>query len=506
MKKSTVTFIITAVGAALAALIGVQIYWAYSAYQLSEKELASKVKDALVTTSNELNEKLVCFELFSKTRINSHEGFYIGKQKWENDMFLQDKHPDTIPMFYADANQYLPFEWRNLMFGSPVDVKMVLKFEYLMDDTGALQASANKLENVTLQNYRDAFSEHKPVEEIFPPKLCDSLLKKNLNTAGIHENFRFGFVRSDLNKVEYTNDPKDSVAIVSSPFKVLVTNSAYFSQPYELRIVFDNYTQLILAGIRKLLIASALVITILLIAFYLFARIILKQRKLSELKTDFINNMTHEFKTPLTNISLALENIASNRSVRNESEEKVMKIIGHETERLRENVDRILQVARFEKENLHLSMEQVDLHQLIHKTISAFHLNGNGTSINCNFQAANPIVKADETLLFNAIYNIIDNGINYNSGIPKITISTGSQREGVMIKIKDNGIGISAQHQKKIFENFYRVPQGNLHDVKGYGLGLSYVKLIVNAHNGEVGVTSQPGHGSEFEIFIPSAS
>jgi two-component system phosphate regulon sensor histidine kinase PhoR len=262
---------------------------------------------------------------------------------------------------------------------------------------------------------------------------------------------------------------------------------------------------MILAGIRKLLVASAIVIVTLLIAFYLFARIILRQRKLSELKNDFINNMTHEFKTPLTNISLALENLASNKSAHHPGEEKVLKIIGHETERLRENVDRILQVARFERETLHLSLEETDVHQLIHKTVAAFEpvINGNGTMIQCDLKADNPVVKADETLLFNAIYNVIDNGISYNAGKPVITITTGSQRNGVFIKIKDNGIGISTAHQKKIFENFYRVPQGNLHDVKGYGLGLSYVKLIVNAHSGAVEVNSQPGQGSEFKIFIP---
>ena len=506
MKKSTVTLIITGVGLALAALTGVQIYWAYSAWHLREKEFASKVKDAMLVTTSEMNKELTCFELFSKTTINGHEGFYIGKQKWENDQFIQNG-VDTIPMFYANADENLPFEWRNLMFGSPVDVKMVLTFTYLMGEKNTAAASGNPLEDVTLQNYRDAFSEKKPIEKIFSPQLCDSLLKKNLAAASIFDTYHFGFVRSDLGKVEYAQNKKDGAALLHAAFHVPLTNSAYFSQPYELRMVFDNYSQVILSGMRKLLIASALVILILLVAFYLFARIILRQRKLSELKTDFINNMTHEFKTPLTNITLALENMASNSFTRNVQEEKVLKIIGHETERLRENVDRILQVARFEKEKLHLSLEQIDIHQLIHKTVSAFdpELNGNGTVIQCHFQADNPVVKGDETLLFNALYNVIDNGINYNSSKPVITITTGSHREGVVIKIKDNGIGISEHHQKKIFENFYRVPHGNVHDVKGYGLGLSYVKLIVDAHRGEVDVSSQPGHGSEFEIFIPAA-
>ncbi|CAN5591016.1 HAMP domain-containing sensor histidine kinase [soil metagenome] len=509
MKKSTVTLIISCVGIALAALIGVQIYWAYSAYRLTEKEFNSKVKDAMLATTDELNKQLACFELFSKTKINSHEGFYMVKQKWEHDQFLDDdkSHPDTIPMFYANANQNIPFEWSNLMVGSPVNVSMVLTFNYLTEDGIAAGASGNKLEKITLKNYRDAFSENIPIEKRFSPQLTDSLLKKNLNAASISDNFQFAFVRSDLNKIEFTKDMKDSTALLRSALKVPLTNSAYFSQPYELRVSFLNYSQLILAGIKRLLIASVFIVFILLVSFYLFARIILKQRKLSEMKNDFINNMTHEFKTPLTNISLALENIASNKPGAGIRDEKVLKIIGHETERLRENVDRILQVARFEKEKLHLSLEKIDLHQLIHKTVSAFEpvINGNGTLISCKLEAADPLINADETLLFNALYNVIDNGINYNSCKADILISTASSQEGVVIRIKDNGIGISSQHQKKIFENFYRVPQGNLHDVKGYGLGLSYVKIIVDAHRGKVGVNSQLGEGSEFEIYIPAA-
>ncbi len=508
MKKSTVTLIISGVGIALAALIGVQIYWAYSAYRLTEKEFNSKVKDAMLATTGELNRQLACFELFSKTRINSHEGFYMVKQKWDHDQFLDNtkSRPDTIPMFYADANQHLPFEWPNLMFGSPVNVSMVLTFNYLTEDRIVPGATANKLEKITLKNYRDAFSENIPIEKKFSPELTDSLLKKNLNAASISDKFQFAFVRSDINKVEYSKNLNDSAALLRSPLKVPLTNSEYFSQPYELHVVFDNYSQLILAGIRKLLVASVFIVFILLISFYLFARIILKQRKLSEMKNDFINNMTHEFKTPLTNISLALENIASNKSGAGIRDERILKIIGHETERLRENVDRILQVARFEKEKLHLSLEKIDLHQLIQKTVSAFEpvINGNGTTIACNLEAADPVIKADETLLFNALYNVIDNGINYNSCNPDIRISTASSQDGVVIRIRDNGIGISAQHQKKIFENFYRVPQGNLHDVKGYGLGLSYVKIIVDAHKGRVGVSSQLGQGSEFEIYIPA--
>jgi len=507
ISHSRTMLIIFVVGFALAGLISVQIYWAYHAYHLTEKEFASDVKEAMNKTVADINTRLTCFEAFSKVRISGGEGIYMIKQKCNHDKFLSDAQnpPDTIPMFYDSGNE-ASFKWNNMMFIHPVNMNVVMQFQYILNEQDSANTFSNTFEKVTFRNFRDAFSKGKSIEQRYDPHLIDTLLRENLNSFSIDEHFHFGYIgTSDQGKSIFLYDNNDTLALQKSPFRMLLTPTKYFSRPYDLSVVFDNYTKVILTGILRLLVISVLIISILLVSFYLFVRIILKQRRLSELKNDFINNLTHEFKTPLTNISLAIENIAEKKISNGSAQESMLKIIGQEAERLRENVERILQIARFEKERLHLTIDQIDLHQLIQKTVSAFDsvFTGQQVAFSYRFQASQAIIDADEMHFFNVLYNLIDNGIKYNSGKPEIEITTKNFKKGILITVKDNGSGVPADQQKKIFEKFYRVTKGNLHDVKGYGLGLSYVKLVAESHLGYINVRSQPGQGSEFEVYIP---
>jgi two-component system phosphate regulon sensor histidine kinase PhoR len=504
---SKTILIIFIVGFALAGLIGVQIFWAYHAYHLTEKEFASDVKEAMKKTVDEINTQITCFETFSKVSINRNEGFYMIRQKCDHDKFLDasENPADTIPMFYDTENENY-FKWNNIMFSKPINVSMVFQFQYILNDYDSSLAFTNTFEKITHRNFRDAFSDGKPIEARYNPLNMDSALKINMNSFGIDEKYHFGYINNSKNKATYLYKYEDTLALQRSSFRTLLTPSKYFSRPFDLSLVFDNYSNMILASIRKLLITSILIISILLISFYLFVRIILKQRRISELKNDFINNMTHEFKTPLTNISLAVEYFSERKLSNGKTEDGMMKIIGQETERLRENVERILQIARFEKEKLHLTIDQIEVHQLIRKVVSAFDsiFPEDGIIFHCNFWATNSIIHVDETHLFNVLYNLVDNGVKYNINKPEIEITTRDFKKGILITIKDNGIGISTNHQKKIFEKFFRVSGGNIHDVKGYGLGLSYIKLVMDSHLGHVTVKSQVGQGSEFEIYFPN--
>ena len=305
----------------------------------------------------------------------------------------------------------------------------------------------------------------------------------------------------------YTQNTGNAAALLASLFKTSIT-PRYFSRPFDLSIIFNDYSSLIFATFKKLLGASITIVFILMVSFFIFVRMILRQRRLSELKNDFINNMTHEFKTPLTNISLAVESMTEQKMLKDEKGEKMIKIVGQESERLRENIERILQISRYEKEKPHLTIDKIDVHQLIQKVIAVFdpHFIENEIQFHSRLSATKNYINVDEMHFFNILFNIIDNAIKYNTSKPVISITTQDSQHGIILTIKDNGIGISLNDQKNIFEKFYRVQQGNLHDVKGYGLGLSYVKLIVESHSGQIKVRSQPGQGSEFEIFIPDNS
>jgi two-component system phosphate regulon sensor histidine kinase PhoR len=507
MEFKRVKLIIGLVSVALLSLITIQVFWAYSSYRMSEKNITSRSLDAMKKTAEAANEKITCFELFSKIPINPYEGFYMVRQKWNKDKFITNDSNalDTVPMYFANAEGDFPFRWGSIKFQYPIDLEMVLKFHYLFDDTVAAKTERNIPEGVNLRNYRDKLSDNIPIAERYDTLLIDSVLRLELSNNSIGDKFHFGFIRNNRHKVEYVNAGADIKKLAVSPFHVQLTNNKYFSQPYDLVLYFENYSSMLLAGIRTVLIISFIITAILLVSFYLFIRVIYRQRKLSELKNDFINNMTHEFKTPLANISVALETLAEKHEAEKEPASKLYKILGQESERLRENIEKILQVARFEKEKINLSFEKLDIHNVIQKAASSFEpvLEGRKAEVTFDFNASKPVVEADETHLINIICNLIDNSIKYSSNGLQLNIRTENFREGVMFSVKDNGEGIPKEAQKKIFEKFYRANNSDVHTVKGFGLGLTYVKTIVDSHKGKIIVRSQLNTGSEFQVYLP---
>jgi two-component system phosphate regulon sensor histidine kinase PhoR len=425
----------------------------------------------------------------------------------DSELFIRDANAmDTVPMYSAYTNEYFPFRYSDLKFRTAMNLEVVLKFEYLFDDTIVLPSVHNPPDDINVTNFREKFSGKEPITVRYDTLLLDTTLKSQLNEYSFHDKFHFGYVRSDNDKMAFNSAGANKNALLKSPLRVRLTRDKYFSQPHDLVMYLDNYQYFLLSSIRTQLIISGIVIIILVISFYLFARIIYKQRKLSEMKNDFINNMTHEFKTPLANISVAMETLAQQSASENEPNSKVYKILGQETERLRENIEKILQVARFEKEKIHLSFEKLDLHSVIQKAASSFEpvLEGRKAELKFDFNASSHIIEADETHLINIICNLIDNSIKYSTNGLQLLIKTENFRDGIMFSVKDNGAGISKESQKRIFERFYRANgSSDVHTVKGFGLGLSYVKTIVDSHQGKIIVRSLPNIGSEFQIYLP---
>jgi len=224
------------------------------------------------------------------------------------------------------------------------------------------------------------------------------------------------------------------------------------------------------------------------------------------MKTDFINNMTHEFKTPIATISLAADSITSPMISGNASKvNRFADIIKQENKRMLSQVEKVLQMAKFDNENLKLKVTELDIHGLIEEAVSNVSLqveqrNGHVSTL---LEAKNPIIMGDKTHISSMIHNLLDNANKYSPKNPTISVSTRNVRNGVEVIVTDKGIGMTSEAKKHIFDKFYRVHTGNLHDVKGFGLGLSYVKALMTAHNGTVNVQSELGKGSTFSLYFP---
>ncbi len=251
---------------------------------------------------------------------------------------------------------------------------------------------------------------------------------------------------------------------------------------------------------------SSSIILVIIIFFAYTITVILKQKRLSEIKNDFINNITHEFKTPISTISLSAD-VLLGKNIINEPERlsNYANIIKEENNRLKNQVDKVLQLATLEEDKLKLENEDIDLHELIQSSIKSFGLimkERNG-EITCELNADKYIFNGDRIHVTNTIHNLIDNAIKYTPENPKVVVGTSYHKGWIEISVKDNGLGIPVDGQKYIFDKFYRAPTDNVHDVKGFGLGLNYVKTIVEAYNGSVKLISKEREGSTFVIKLP---
>ncbi len=342
------------------------------------------------------------------------------------------------------------------------------------------------------------------VNDMINPTMLDLYLREELNRRNVQSDFEYGIYDCSSEDMIYTRyvefDGKaDPEMAAAATFPELQRDDYYFG------VYFPGKDSQVLAEMGIWIFSSfATLVVIIFFGYTLF--VILKQKRLSEIQTDFINNMTHEFKTPISTISISSE-VLKDPSIINTPERLLnyATIIQNESNRLSNQVERVLQMATLEKEDLGLKKETVDLHELVSRAIEAvkISLKERKGEISCTLKATKSEIVADKLHLTNIIFNLLDNAIKYCQQSPAINLITTNKANGIELCIADNGIGIASGHQKRIFERFFRVSTGNVHDVKGFGLGLNYVNVITQAHDGEVSVESNLGQGSKFRIYLP---
>jgi two-component system phosphate regulon sensor histidine kinase PhoR len=347
---------------------------------------------------------------------------------------------------------------------------------------------------------------NKAIETKITAGLLDTLLKQAFANKGIVIDYEFGVYSPDRSKIVLEKTGKYHDELLLTRYSFPLFSGATISTRDLLQIYFPDESRYNLQSLWIMMILSLLIVLTIISAFSYSVFTIIRQRKLSELKNDFINNMTHEFKTPISTISLACQALSDKDIPRsNEMYADYIQIIGDENYRLGEMAEKILQTAILEKGNLHLRAEAIDIHTLISDAIHriAIQIEIRDGVVTQSFKAQHPLIKADKVHLSNVIFNLLDNANKYSPRKPQILVSTADAENGVFISIEDKGMGISKANLKRIFEKLYRVPTGDVHNVKGFGLGLSYVKFIVEKHGGSITVDSEPGKGSTFTLFLP---
>jgi two-component system, OmpR family, phosphate regulon sensor histidine kinase PhoR len=332
--------------------------------------------------------------------------------------------------------------------------------------------------------------------------LLEFLLRSEFEKRNIKVDFEYGVYDCTSEKMRYGDYVPLQTAKEKVTSKKLPTWNHY---AYYFGVQFPNREGNLInqMGIWSF---SSFVLLVVIVFFGYTLFVILKQKRLSEIQKDFINNMTHEFKTPISTIAVSTE-VLKDPNIIHQPERLLnyTTIIEKENTRLRQQVERVLQMARLDKEDIGLKKELVDVHHIIQEAIrnSAAALHEKNGSISCELKATRHSVEADKLHLTNVLYNLIDNAIKYCKVSPQIVISTSDVHKNLLIEIEDNGIGISPDNQKRVFQKFYRVPTGNVHDVKGFGIGLNYVKSIIETHKGYVRLESELGRGSTFKICLP---
>ena len=335
----------------------------------------------------------------------------------------------------------------------------------------------------------------------------DSFFNHFMNLYGIHIEYYFEVKPATVTTVDVVDFSKNFPSNQSGSYQACVVDESD-KNISDLKLVFPGMKQFILAEMGVPFITSVILILVVLVISWRTILSLMKEKKIAEHTTDFLNNMTHEFKTPLTNIALAGKMMVKDSSIHEEEKIKHYSgIILKENEKLRLQVEQVLSMTALERGEIPLQKTELDIHQLIQDALKCINIqieNRHG-ELKLKLDAERFVVMGDKSHLTNALCNLIDNAIKYSKNKPELIIQTSNSGDNLIVVVTDKGIGIEKEYQKKVFDKFFRVPTGDVHDVKGFGLGLAYIKKIVELHGGTIELQSEKNIGTTFTVTLPNA-
>lgn len=526
-----------------------QVKWIMNDFHVKQQQFNQRVNDAMISVVDKLETREAYHVVTNRlVTLNNDSIFSLLREKSiftePQELAAPDEPPvppdienitPPLPPEYADPLDDEMFDEIKMeirhMGGRKVTIRhknhiitiddSLKKTEYTDDDMNRIEQERvlidkqrekvdlklKRLQDVMTNMAFEFVSDDRDISKRISYNQLDTLLGTELQNKGICLKYNFGVTESNTDSLLLSNNKNVADLILKSPYKVDLFPNDLFSKPVYLALHFPQSLQFVLSTMWLMLVSSGLFIAVMVMGFVYTIYMMLRQKKLSDIKNDFINNMTHEFKTPIATISLASDAVTNPKILENrESVARYINIIKEENQRMHKQVETILQMALLDKKNFKINKEEVEMHSLIEKTVEQMKLQveaKNGTIV-AELNAKNHVITGDRDLLLNTISNLIDNAIKYSPQNPQIKICTRDVDKYISVTVEDNGIGMSREVQKNIFEKFYRAAGGNIHDVKGFGLGLSFVKAIAIAHNGDIKVLkSEPGKGTIMELLLP---
>lgn len=513
-------FIIVLMSISLIGIIAVQLYWINNAVESKKEQFKNDVQKSLGRVAERINEKEERLIEIQIQDIIEHKAI-ADQAQIKNYLFQQiDTANNTKISFGAtvlEENFEIPLDFlddEKIIFTRITGKKDFFQSKFIKSPDNIFNTEdiarfsflsrMKSLEKSQFSEIMKDFKRVNPLNQRVSNRELNATIKEELEKNNIHLDFKYGV---------YTNEGL-ATKLKSGYYTINIDESYEYpllfdsenNPEYNLFVTFPSKNEHILSGISSILLLSLFFIFVIIIAFSSSLYQLIKQKKISEIKTDFINNMTHEFKTPIATINLALDSI-KNPKIIGDSEKvlRYVKMIRDENKRMHTQVENVLRISRLEKNQLTISKDTIDVNDIIDDAINHVSLliDDRGGSIEKHFQAITSEISGNEFHLLNVIVNMLENAIKYSSEAPKIDVYTESTNKFFIIKIKDEGIGMGKAAQKMAFDKFYREQKGNIHDVKGHGLGLAYVKEIVEKHHGTVFVESEKGKGSIFTVKLP---
>ena len=548
------------VALALALVTGFQVYWLKDTYNRERQALTVKTNglfnEMVRAMQDSALQARIPFRLVKdstqKKKVNVNQVTRTRPQPAEKDIRIarvaaalqhQTKQQDSVPV---PGNIVITFHSDNITFNSmdksffdslsPDKIQKIVvdRRKSLKDSAGALafrvldslklfslrkDSNAKKpkskppvkgdVANISVSTTWKKTSDNKPpVTTYVEPRqisfTLDSLFKDLLNDTVIHKSFTKLLVQEKI-PVDFNVSRTDSTD--SLPAKKITPFSGTTDQNmYKLQL--GNNTGYLLNNIKLPILFSILLVGVTVFSFWLLYRNWQKQKRLTDIKNEFISNITHELKTPIATVGVAMEALSNFNALNNpERAKEYIDISKQELSRLSLLVDKVLKLSMFENREIELQQSPVDLREITQEVISSMRLQIEKKKAVCQLEVTgNAIVKGDKMHLLSVVYNLLDNALKYSTGKPVVNVNIRADEQGVHLQVTDNGIGIPSEYTGKIFDKFFRVPHGDVHTAKGYGLGLSYVWQVVQKHGGSIEVFSKPGEGTTFSIQLPKFS